>query len=63
MTPNTTPGRYLTEKEAAARFQLNPKTLRRWRADGTGPNFLRLGAAVRYHESHLDEWALSKAVS
>ncbi|MDH6236263.1 helix-turn-helix domain-containing protein [Cryobacterium sp. CG_9.6] len=65
MTMTTTPTQelspFLTEAQAAARFGLKPKTLRNWRSAGTGPQSLKLGSAVRYHQATLDSWALSLA--
>ena len=48
--------RRLTEKEAAARLALSPRTLQQWRVKGGGPPFLKLGAAVRYDPDVLDQW-------
>ncbi len=38
----------LTEGEVAAWLRVAPQTLRRWRVQGRGPAFLKVGAAVRY---------------
>jgi hypothetical protein len=39
----------LTEKELGKRWKLDPKTLRNWRCQGRGPNYLKIaGANVRY---------------
>jgi excisionase family DNA binding protein len=46
----------LTELEAAARLGLKVATLRAWRHQGRGPAFLRLGRAIRYLSSDLDEF-------
>ncbi|WP_420384555.1 helix-turn-helix transcriptional regulator [Novosphingobium sp.] len=44
----------MREAEAAGYLQLAPKTLARWRWAGKGPNYSRLGAAVRYAVAELD---------
>jgi predicted DNA-binding transcriptional regulator AlpA len=46
----------LSELEAAARLGLKVATLRAWRHQGKGPAFLRLGRAIRYLSSDLDEF-------
>jgi excisionase family DNA binding protein len=46
----------LTESEAAARLGLKIATLRAWRHQGKGPAFLRLGRAIRYLQTDLDEF-------
>lgn len=38
----------LKEPEAANELGLEPTTLRRWRWAGKGPEYLKIGAAVRY---------------
>lgn len=45
----------LTEREAAEFLRLAPATLARWRWRGDrGPNWRKLGGAVRYAKSDLD---------
>jgi excisionase family DNA binding protein len=46
----------LTETEAAARLGLKVATLRAWRHQGRGPVFVRLGRAIRYLASDLEEF-------
>jgi predicted DNA-binding transcriptional regulator AlpA len=46
----------LTEVDAAARLGLKVATLRAWRHQGRGPAFVRLGRAIRYLASDLDEF-------
>jgi hypothetical protein len=45
--------RLLKENEAAALLSLEVSTLRRWRWAGTGPAYLKIGAAVRYDPAVL----------
>ena len=35
---------------------VSPRTMQRWRQEGTGPEFLKLGRLVRYRKSDLDRW-------
>lgn len=46
----------LTTDEVAARFRVNPSTVRRWRLDGVGPRHVRIGSIYRYPLALLDEW-------
>lgn len=46
MVPNDT---VLTEREAAERLKVTPRTLFRWRSEGKGPDYSRLpSGAIRY---------------
>ena len=38
----------LNARQLAARWCMSEKTLERWRMQGTGPNFLKLGGRVLY---------------
>ena len=44
---------FLTTKLLARRWKLTPRTLERWRADGHGPRFLRIGRHIRYRQSDI----------
>lgn len=46
----------MTEAQAATYLCLSQETLRRWRTEGRGPTFQKLGRAVRYLRSELDAW-------
>ena len=46
----------LTTREAAAYLGLATSTLNKWRCDGDGPHFLKLGRAVRYRQDDLDRF-------
>jgi predicted DNA-binding transcriptional regulator AlpA len=41
------------ELEAAEILALSVTTLRKWRWDGSGPRFVKLGKAVRYSKDDL----------
>ncbi len=41
-------GAMLRERELAEHWKTSLRTLQRWRADGTGPAFLKIGGAIRY---------------
>ena len=48
--------RLVDTKRAASVLGLKPFTLRRWRIDGEGPRFCKLGGAVRYRLSDLEKF-------
>jgi excisionase family DNA binding protein len=47
---------YMTPKEAAEYLRSSPSTLAKRRITGHSPRFSRIGAAIRYRRSDLDEW-------
>lgn len=53
----------LTELSAAALLHLSVRTLQSWRGRGTGPSFVRMGRAIRYRRSDLEQWVSSNIVS
>ena len=48
--------RLLTEIEVAAQLQISEKTLRNWRQDRKGLNYVKVGANVRYKQKDIDEY-------
>ncbi|CDH45988.1 helix-turn-helix domain-containing protein [Candidatus Contendibacter odensensis] len=46
----------LNTVEAAQRLRLNPQTLNRWRRQGTGPAYVRVGKKVMYQENQINTW-------
>ena len=46
----------LTTRQAAERLGLSPRTLERYRVTGDGPEFVKMGHAVRYMAGKLNEW-------
>jgi excisionase family DNA binding protein len=48
--------RLWTEQQTADYLQVAVGTLRRWRAEGTGPPALRAGRTVRYRKADVDAW-------
>jgi excisionase family DNA binding protein len=46
-----------TEVEAASYLGLKVYTLRKWRRDGSGPEYIRCGARlIRYMQADIDGW-------
>ena len=48
--------KFYTTAQAAGILGLRPRTLERWRWEGQGPRFRKIGGAVRYLPSDLDTW-------
>lgn len=46
----------LTPEETAALLKVTVRTLRYWREQGTGPQYVRVGRRVRYRRRDLDAW-------
>lgn len=53
----------LRTEDVATLLGVPAKTLEMWRYRGTGPRFVKLGRLVRYAESDLAEWMLSRTRS
>ena len=47
---------YLKPREAAEFLRTSPSTLAKRRLNGDGPKFCRIGRAIRYLKSDLDEY-------
>lgn len=59
--PNQAEFKYLGEAAMAARLGVSRRTLQRWRAEGGGPPYVRLGPRlVAYDEAASDAWAASR---
>jgi len=52
----------LTTAEAAKYVRLSKPTLERFRLIGEGPNYCKLGGAVRYRQCDLDEWLQTRLI-
>ena len=50
----------MTTEEVAKHFRVNPSTVRRWRLDGVGPRFVKIGNVYRYPRSALVEWIAAR---
>lgn len=47
---------YLTTEEVATMVGAKVRTLERWRQEGVGPLFTKVGHHVRYHIRDVQEW-------
>jgi hypothetical protein len=52
----------ITEKDAADVLRLKSKTLTRWRWEGRGPRYHKIGGAVRYRTEDLEAFIAGTAV-
>lgn len=50
----------LSPRAAAAHLALAVQTLARWRTEGGGPPFFKIGGAIRYDTRDLDTWLNAK---
>lgn len=55
MKPNTQQ-RLLNEHEVADSCSISVLTLRKWRTQRRGPQFVKIGALVRYRPEDVDAW-------
>lgn len=46
----------LSEETAAEMLHLSPRTLQRFRVEGRGPKFVKLGKRVFYREQDLEDY-------
>lgn len=46
----------LTVPEVCALLKVRPQTLNNWRYEGKGPAFLKVGRAIRYRRSAIEEF-------
>ncbi len=53
---------FLTARQAAEFLGLKKNTLDIWRLKGKGPNYTRLGKAVRYRMSDLEKFIADNTV-
>ena len=46
----------ITPEQTAKQLSLGVSTLARWRLEGAGPRWKKLGRSVRYLQADIDEW-------
>lgn len=52
----------MNEKQAACYVGLSVHTLRMWRFKGIGPEYMKLGSAVRYQRGTLDAYLAQSSI-
>jgi excisionase family DNA binding protein len=50
------PDPLLTDDEVAERLRIGARTLEKWRGQGGGPRFIRVGRRPLYKSSDVDAW-------
>ena len=51
----------LTETEAAQRLRVSISGMRKWRREGSGTRFIRIGRLVRYAGDDIREWLRARS--
>ena len=51
---------FLTQAEAAEFLRVSPRSLERWRLEGSGPAYRKFGRRVVYGRMDLETWAESR---
>jgi predicted DNA-binding transcriptional regulator AlpA len=51
-----TPQRLLNEHQVADSCAISVLTLRKWRVEGRGPRYVKIGTLVRYRPEDVDAW-------
>jgi hypothetical protein len=54
---------YLTSYETARLIKFSAAALRKWRREGRGPPFIRVGRQIRYVASCVHAWAKAHSVT
>ncbi len=55
-TPTAAAKELVTGSELAERLGVSLPTLQRWRYEGSGPPFVKVGRKVRYAAADIDAW-------
>lgn len=53
---HTLPDPLMTQRQTADYLGKVERTLERWRRDGVGPRYLRVGRTIRYRRADVDAW-------
>ena len=56
------PDVFLTEAELAARWRHSLRSLQRWRADGNGPPYLRIGRRIVFRITDVEAFEAGREV-
>jgi len=52
-------GRLISERALAARYRKTVRTLQRWRTEGCGPAYLRIGGSIFYRTEDIEAFEVS----
>lgn len=56
------PNKLMTTQQLADYLEIAVSTILQYRAEGTGPQYIKLGHLVRYRVSDVEAWLEAKAV-
>lgn len=54
---------FLTQSHLAKRWGISPHTLERWRWQGEGPRFVKIGGRVRYRIADVEAYEASNSMN
>ena len=54
--------RFVADTVAAPLIGTTPATLRRWRHEGRGPRYARIGSNIRYKIAWLDDFVVQRVI-
>lgn len=54
--------RMLDERELSMEYGISVKTAQRWRAERTGPAYVKVGRLVRYRPADVEAWLESRII-
>ena len=60
MTSQANPDRLIAPQELAERWGICVDTLKRWRAQGRGPSWVRIGRQIRYRMRDIRDHELAQ---
>ena len=60
MTSQADPSHFIGQRELARRWGLSIGTLTRWRAQGRGPSWVRIGKQIRYRMQDVQDYELAQ---
>lgn len=58
---NENPIRHLNQVQLSRRWSLSHRTLERWRSQGTGPRYLKVGGRVVYRLQDIEAFEAAQA--
>ena len=50
----------MTTKQVAEMIGFSHRTLAKWRQEGRGPKYIKIGSSVRYTIEDVEEWSLKR---
>ncbi|MBW3591953.1 MAG: helix-turn-helix domain-containing protein [Actinobacteria bacterium] len=53
----------MTPPELAEMLRVPAATLSKWRHEGTGPTYIRIGKHVRYAEAEVERWLSERSAN